>query len=279
MHQFITFLSVLFNSIRRWIAGNEVCIFDWDGTSAQAGGMQTTPNQAPTELHMELLRLVLRGYRIILLSGQPMCVLEKAREQFPWIIRQAIIILASDYGSSILYRGKKHKFLPEQEKVAYIEVAARLRDLLISWGAVVDPRATILALNAFWHEEHAFRVAMQSEQARKQLLEILGQNADHVRYQFNTVDFSFNMLPKSAGKHNLVAYLQRMDYRIVLAAGDTSSDQPMLEAAEWAIVCHDEGHGPSGVLLKAIEGRQAFVAPEDAPHGHGLAAGLRKFLS
>ncbi len=91
------------------------------------------------------------------------------------------------------------------------------------------------------------------------------------------VDGGVCVMPAAASKALLVDYLcGGLGRKILVGAGDTASDAPMLEAAEFPIVTRTWAGAPLDPVLVEIVRRkgQGYLARKDEAHGFGLMRGL-----
>ena len=98
----------------------------------------------------------------------------------------------------------------------------------------------------------------------------------HVRLAANRCDFGNTVMPRVAGKQLVVDWLLSNGYQIMVAAGDSASDAPMLEAALFPIVTvTSEGGTPNATLAEIVHWKKCgYIADGDNPHAHGLICGL-----
>lgn len=252
-------------------------LFDIDGSVTRGGGRSDHPHQPPEELS-EALGAASRHQTVVLVTGQPASVAIRMREMLGGLNGAPVL---PEYGTVMVdARGTKRQLLTPQQAGAFQSLRRRFERELLALGGELDHRQVDLGLNAFWANQAAFEAAQTAWQRLvgndEQLHEaFVNGGTPACRFQWNRCDWSMNVLPVLAGKHVAVTWAQSQG-RIVVAGGDTSSDVPLLEAAEHPIALHDEGDEVHPDLAAIATRKGGYIAREHEPHGHGALAGLRQ---
>lgn len=113
--------------------------------------------------------------------------------------------------------------------------------------------------------------------AQAQVAELVGTNP-HVRFMANAHDGGITVMPADGGKVLITRYIrEQVGHTVLIGAGDTGSDLPLLEASAFPIITRTTvGATIHPALLEHVQRRGVgYVAKEDEPHAHGLLAGLQ----
>lgn len=247
-------------------------LYDLDGCVTPVSGAAMCPSEPCDDLAHFMRE---HNAPRVIVTGQPLQV----ALQVPKMLGVKFQLICPDYGSGL--------FTPDGQQIATTIPAEQVRALeqaraplitIVSecFGGILDgDRGAIFSLNFFWHDAGSFEAAQRAITDMDSVMRLIRPSSTQalLRMQWNPSDWSMNVLPASACKGNAVLWLQQRGFQIELAAGDSRSDIPMLNAARFPIATHT-GVGGVEQALRQIVSPRGFVAPDDKPHGYGLLAGL-----
>lgn len=243
---------------------NRLFLTDLDG-AVRPPHAGKTASKPPHQLHGIFHAMKKAGYAIAGATGASY----KSARATEHHLSIRFDFLSPSYCTRLLRRGNPHgqsefHLVPQNERWAVESLHTPLDDICHRHRGTADDRGA--CYTKFLPCERTFSAAAE-EVSR------VVTGVDGVRHLANRYDFGITVVAASAGKHLAVQWLLDRDYEIVVAAGDTKSDIPLLEAAAFPIVTlTNEDAQPCPELVAIAERKGGYVATR--PHGHGLAAGL-----
>jgi len=255
----------------------KLILFDIDGSLTRGGGRRHEPHAPPEEL-AEALRAASAHQTVVLVTGQPTSVAVHMRQMLGGLNGAPV---APEFGSLLVdKRGHKSMLLTPAEVAAFKGMHIVLANAFEELGGELDTRESHLGINAFWQKADDFHAAKAEWERRIRTDQVLNHafingGAPTCRHMWHPEDLSANFLPAATGKQVAAAWA-RKNGQIRVAGGDTASDVPLLEAADFPLALHDEGDEVHPDLADIVETKgRGYVAPEHENHGHGALAGLR----
>lgn len=242
----------------------DTCVFDIDGTIRPLSAGKT-PVPPPRPLKNMLHQLEGRGIKIAAATGASLHSARATERQMQYRFH----LLAPSYCTRVLRRGNPNgpseiRLVPKHERDAVLRVTPFLEDIRNRHKGLLDDRGA--CYTKFLPCLHSF------ESAWREVQRITSQ-ASGIRFMANSCDFGVTVVPASASKQLFVDYLLGHRYRILIAAGDTESDAPLLKAAAYPIVTiTHEGAAANACLAGIAKKKNGYIASR--PHGLGLIDGL-----
>lgn len=247
----------------------EISLLDYDGTCAPGGGSNPSPNRPPAELR-SFLQAMNNHCKVSFITGQPISVAEQMAEA---IGIQADI--SPDHGSFIITPDRKRICtIPHNDLRSFWELMPRIERMITKLGGVKDKRETKACINCFFPNQEAYAFALEIWNQEKNGL------GAKIKTTWNKADFSANFLPKCVGKINAVNYYKERGKKMLVGAGDSSSDVDVLRHVLFPIACHDKTLGkPNPLLVSTVEEsikKTGYGHIATQPDGYGLLEGLLK---
>jgi hypothetical protein len=244
--------------------------FDVCETAQQSSGFYV--NQRPPEQLIALFRLLRERYLLMPITGQVQEVVERLGrlcEIGPFYLS------AVEFGAQIINKQRGTWMLPNDATGALMGAKAALIPFMRENNAEPDPR-DLSGFFSFWFhrggDKKADRMVPKIEKFLDENVPVWRQHLEIKRWPRGEVLFK----PKCLSKGIVTDWLTMQGYNLVIGAGDTPSDIPLLKAAQFGIVTHALDEKPHPDVIKVAEtcSRGYYVAKPDEPHGYGLAAGL-----
>lgn len=213
---------------------------------------------APGEL-IEFLRPI-RG-RVVAATGRSLDELEQFNVCCPDLFQE----MWTDYAAVQSFPGTQSTIVvPEPEQSALLTASEEIERELSRYGKPFGLGARTI----FVPRTEFGTVRMTIQQIMERFEALLSWVA-------NSHDGGITVLPASAGKHQVVQSLAERGLPIAVAAGDSFSDLPMLQAATFPIVALRPGRDPLPELVAVVKQKgRGYVARR--PGGLGLLDGLQQ---
>jgi hypothetical protein len=240
-------------------------VFDIDGTLTKAGGFAAVPCEPPTEVKTAI-QAQQRKHQIVLLTGQPLRVATGMAR----MLDLPHCLVAPDYGAFVC----SPRNLAEKEFLINrkaLEALMLVKNFLVpsfqKLGGRIDSRDGIGIISFIWECRDGWADA-QRLVVSSAYDKFVANNG--LRFQWNRIDLSMNVMPAELSKGLIASRYSD----ILVAAGDTSSDLPVIQKALFPIVTHDEGMSIHPDLAAVAVDRGYIASPEEH-HGWGLISGLQ----
>lgn len=250
--------------------GRRIFVSDIDGTldrSAVPGR-----NYAPEARTVQAVQRVNRDVApVVLVTGQPLWRAEQMRVALGL---PEDTMLGFEFGAGIrLASGKTVCTLNPAQRRAYEAALPIVRRYFEGLGIPTNPMS--FTMNGFLADSpELFRSIARDWDGHLLAMKAMMSAELWAEIQIpdpNPVDASFNLQPRGLGKGLFVRACARAGVEILAAAGDTSSDVPLIQAAtRLGIACHDIGCDPNHRLVAAARQRPHHAVNAE-PHGLGLA--------
>lgn len=255
----------------------KVVAIDIDDTLTETSGSSHIPNRPPQEAIrvIEILREI--GKKIVLITGRQV---ETAREIKKMIGGCDEMVV--EHGGYVFHKDEKNGTLlvPQNEYDKFELYRIKIIEFYLNELGADNVNTGHQYVAAFWSREEKFLLAQKkSEEKIPEFLKKTGLEETIKMSGWHKSDFSHNFFCKSLGKHQAIRFFRKNGHGILIAAGDSSGDFPLLYKAYWPIVCRSERHPQANVRLAKIVTRKGrgFVA-QDEIHGYGFATGVNKFF-
>ena len=237
------------NSLQHDVRGNILLDID-DAMIPNTNMNGVTP--PIVQLKKLLHRLEKSNYRIVLVTGQPISVVEQVRqviEMHAWA--------CTEHGALFYPNGNRHDMVNEETLQHYNPLRNRAIGMVTERGGSLDPSEVIV-------------VGQMPHGTLRSTYEILAD--DNVDHNCTPHDRRITILPKGTTKGNI---LKQLSEPVLVAAGDSGSDLPILKASEFPIVTVQAGKAANANLAEIVSEKQkGYVANENQPDGKGLYIGL-----
>lgn len=247
----------------------KVAAFDMDGTVRPPPIVGETPKAPPRELAQILRSLVGDGIHVASATGaslEGMRGIEKGMGfKFPTV--------AVSYAHHVIHREghtpTEEWLAPKAERQAFFRTLPALNLVASNLGAVVDDR-----LGAF--TMFLLPNSPELRLAGERVANLVACTNGRLRMIGPNPDGGITVIPASGGKHLFVQHLTGMGKHLVIGAGDTGSDEPLIRSAQFPIVTRSDERTPVNPKLAAIvqERGVGYVAKDHEPNVYGLMAGL-----
>lgn len=242
-------------------------VFGLDGTMRppQVGRTSTTP---PRGLARHLHGLRKAGIVVAGITGHGLTALQLVERSMNFRFDD----VAGSGGGRLVRRGgffqPDRVLVPLDQARAVGEASPHLDQILKAFSGQLDDRELVYRMS---FDEGKICAAAAAEVKR-----LIAGNP-YLRCVISNDGKVLRVLPLDASKQLLVDYLTRdLGRKILVAAGDSSSDVPQNAAAEWPIVCRAyEGAPVNEELADMVRTRGVgYIAEGNQPHAYGLMAGL-----
>lgn len=226
-----------------------------------------TPKRPPRELHGIFHAMKRAGYTIAAATGGTY----RAARETENHLSMRFDYLSPSFCTKMLRRGNSHgptqfHLVPKEERDAVTALHPRLDEICKRHRGIPDDRSEG-CYTMFPPCERTFDVAVS------EVSQIIADTTG-VRFMAHRYDRGVVAVADSAGKQLAVKWLRDLDHEIIIAAGDTASDIPLLEAAAFPIVTiTQKGSSPHPGLVTIAKRKGGYIATR--PYGFGLIDGLR----
>lgn len=180
--------------------------------------------------------------------------------------------VSTGYGARHVRRGgytpSERILAPQDQEAAMGEISADLDKILVKFNGHLSERGVCYAMFFTAGSESFLR-------ARRAVGELLEGNSK-LRFMANW-DGGICILPAAVDKRLIVHELKHgLGRSILVAAGDAAPDLPLVQEAEFPIICRRSvGFPLDEALVEVVRSRGVgYLAAEDEPHGLGLLKGL-----
>lgn len=236
------------------------CLFDCDGCIRPLAGAKNLV--APPQELGEILSVIQRGHCLGIATGASRESVLQTHAHLE--LTHPMDFIAHSFCTAIWRPdGCERVISDEQKKLLELATPGLIEIQQAHSGMLADMETCITA----FYETHSFPLARQSI---KELLRQFPQ----LHLAANPVDGGASVFQQGWGKHVLIERLVQTGSTILIAAGDTEADIPLLEAAVFPILTRSSHDSAFNARMQAIVYRKGgYIAWE--PHGYGLIAGLK----
>lgn len=237
---------------------------DLDGTVRRCCGCDMPPSP-PYELTRVLSRIA-RGHYIALITGQPEVNVRLTQQQLGCDCQ----LLAPDYGATVITGDGVRETLASPQALIELQIVLPgMNEIARHFDGEPDARTAVGMKTWFFPTPKQFEKAERA--LKKQLVDSTGN--ERLVLKANRSDRSINLVDGSVTKGRVIEWLEAHGHPLLLAAGDSGADRPMLERAVFPVLTYCRtANGPDQTLAEMVRAQGGYVAVR--ADGEGLLDGF-----